>query len=462
MEYEVATENGVEGDGYWNGDGNEHLWATEDDYDQATSQGFRQPDGAWKGGTDYRDGYWNGDGNEHLWATEDDYDQATSQGFRQPDGAWKGGTDYRDGGQEERQSRSGSEPSQKKSKVSFPDALRNGMRSRNGPYNGEFIQGGSLGTPPASGNAVEGSSSAGGGSGGGRAKGTGRMFFKTKLCCKFKQGTCPYSSNCNFAHGMEELRKPPPNWQEIVAQQEEDRAERERRAENQIPCVSSSNGGGDMQRYHKTRLCKKFYTDEGCPYGDRCNFVHDDQRSRESVTISLGPTPSGGNGAGSANGNNGGNGSFQRPSNWKTRICNKWETTGHCPFGDKCHFAHGLAELQKYGGVLSDADATDTSGNLRSDSKQNGAASKVNVDPGSGSSSVTNAENSVVGSSTRSLGNLLNQRPGQRIMAKWKGPDRISRIYGDWIDDNEWEYLSKPSLQQFEKINVDEEIFNEV
>jgi hypothetical protein len=30
-----------------------------------------------------------------------------------------------------------------------------------------------------------------------------------------------------------------------------------------------------------------------------------------------------------------------RPLNWKTRLCNKWETTGQCPFGDKCHFAHG-------------------------------------------------------------------------------------------------------------------------
>jgi hypothetical protein len=33
----------------------------------------------------------------------------------------------------------------------------------------------------------------------------------------------------------------------------------------------------------------------------------------------------------------------QKPSNWKTRICNKWEMTGYCPFGSKCHFAHGAA-----------------------------------------------------------------------------------------------------------------------
>lgn len=32
---------------------------------------------------------------------------------------------------------------------------------------------------------------------------------------------------------------------------------------------------------------------------------------------------------------------------------------------------------------------------------------------------------------------ILVQRPGQRSHEKWKGPDKISRIYGDWIDDIE-------------------------
>lgn len=29
------------------------------------------------------------------------------------------------------------------------------------------------------------------------------------------------------------------------------------------------------------------------------------------------------------------------------------------------------------------------------------------------------------------------QRQGQRSMEKWKGPNKISKIYGDWIDDFE-------------------------
>ncbi|CAN6336734.1 unnamed protein product [Urochloa humidicola] len=30
----------------------------------------------------------------------------------------------------------------------------------------------------------------------------------------------------------------------------------------------------------------------------------------------------------------------------KTELCNKWEETGACPYGDRCQFAHGIAELR--------------------------------------------------------------------------------------------------------------------
>ncbi|CAK9173408.1 unnamed protein product [Ilex paraguariensis] len=173
-----------------------------------------------------------------------------------------------------------------------------------------------------------------------RSKAIGKMFFKTKLCCKFRAGTCPYITNCNFAHSIEELRRPPPNWQEIVAAHEEELPESiELREEFQIPSVGS-DFVGETQRSYKGRHCKKFYTDEGCPYGDSCAFLHDEHsRTRESVAISLGPGPGGGHGGG---GGGGGSGTTLKPSNWKTRICNKWELTGYCPFGSKCHFAHGV------------------------------------------------------------------------------------------------------------------------
>ncbi|WCJ25313.1 Zinc finger CCCH domain-containing protein 14 [Euphorbia peplus] len=31
---------------------------------------------------------------------------------------------------------------------------------------------------------------------------------------------------------------------------------------------------------------------------------------------------------------------------WKTELCNKWQETGECPYGENCQFAHGIKELR--------------------------------------------------------------------------------------------------------------------
>ncbi|KAE9607013.1 hypothetical protein Lal_00026365 [Lupinus albus] len=268
-----------------------------------------------------------------------------------------------------------------------------------------------------------------------RSKAIGKMFFKTKLCCKFRAGTCPYVTNCNFAHSIEELRRPPPNWQEIVAAHEDDRSVPPRE-EFQIPSLSGHSG--DTQRSYKGRHCKKFYTEEGCPYGDSCTFLHDENsRNRESVAISLGPGGyGGGGGGGGGSGGGGGTGSGSvtaaggggssnlKPSNWKTRICNKWELTGYCPFGNKCHFAHGAAELSQHGGFVEGESRDTASAGTPAD---NVAASVIPV---------AHSDVYHIGVPSQRP-SIAIQRPGQRAHKKWKGPDKISRIYGDWIDDIE-------------------------
>lgn len=274
------------------------------------------------------------------------------------------------------------------------------------------------------------------------SKSMGKMFFKTKLCGKFRAGVCPYITNCNFAHGMEELRRPPPNWQEIVAAQHNyDEAEPlppspPQREEHQIPILSLSEMRcGESQRSYKGRHCKKFYTEEGCPYGDSCTFLHDEQsRARESVAISLSPTVGGG-----GYGSSGANGPNQKPSNWKTRICNKWETTGSCPFGNKCHFAHGVAELHKYGGGLVE-EGGDSSSSVPPEPKQQGggppkATTDTMVAPAL-SAPATDVFHMGVGVPSQRP-SVVAPKPGQRPLQKWKGPDKISKIYGDWIDDLE-------------------------
>ncbi|XP_059640330.1 zinc finger CCCH domain-containing protein 12 [Cornus florida] len=349
-------------------------------------------------GNDVAENWMSGSMDQGVWATEDDY------------GVWNRETSVDttsnsnyDGRQS--QTRSGSEPPNKKSRNS---------------QSGDF---------PSS----------------NRSKAIGKMFFKTKLCCKFRAGTCPYVTNCNFAHSVEELRRPPPNWQEIVAAHEEDRGvTSEPREEFQIPALSSAGFSGDSQRSYKGRHCKKFYTEEGCPYGDNCTFLHDEQsKARESVAISLGPGTGGGYGGGSGSGggsggggSGGGGGSTLKPSNWKTRICNKWELTGYCPFGNKCHFAHGVGELHRYGGGLMETEAKDSS-SAPPDTKQGVAPSKTPADIVVASvTSVPHSDGYHIGVPSQRLSNVI-QRTGQRPHQKWKGPDKISRIYGDWIDDIE-------------------------
>lgn len=265
-----------------------------------------------------------------------------------------------------------------------------------------------------------------------RNSGTGSLFFKTKLCIKFKAGTCPYNSSCNFAHGMDELRKPPPGWEDMVGNQD-------------MGVVTGGSSAvpssADSLRFRRTRRCKKFYSEEGCPYGERCNFMHDDQaKARESNAISLGPTMSSTGG-----GNNGNNGS-ERPSNWKTRMCNKWEMTGHCPFGQKCNFAHGLTELQMYAGAVTDGDVKATLAGVPSESKQVARVVSKTVVDGGGSvyaSTVFVADVGLNANATtlRHRNTYTSSSKSQKqmkVLTNWKGPaDEISTIYGDWIEEDE-------------------------
>lgn len=188
-------------------------------------------------------------------------------------------------------------------------------------------------------------------------KGANNIFFKTRICTKFREGACRNGENCNYAHGMEDLRQPPPNWQELVGGgggvggREDERP-------------SGGTWDDDQKIIHRMKLCKKFYNGEECPYGDRCNFLHEEPskfrddlgRFRESSAISIGTTapqvsfgsgstqPEGGNR--SMNTNSGSDAlrlNVVKHGAWRTKLCVKFDTTGHCPFGDKCHFAHGQA-----------------------------------------------------------------------------------------------------------------------
>lgn len=62
---------------------------------------------------------------------------------------------------------------------------------------------------------------------------------KTELCNKWQQtGACPYGDNCQFAHGIDELR----------------------------PVIRHPR--------YKTEVCRMIVTGSTCPYGHRCHFRH--------------------------------------------------------------------------------------------------------------------------------------------------------------------------------------------
>ncbi|KAJ9163131.1 hypothetical protein P3X46_022833 [Hevea brasiliensis] len=253
-------------------------------------------------------------------------------------------------------------------------------------------------------------------------KGTTSIFFKTRMCAKFRTGNCRNGENCNFAHGMQDLRQPPPNWQELVGvgvRGEEDR--------------SAGNWDDDQRIIHKMKLCKKFYNGEECPYGESCNFLHEDpskfrddaRRSRESSAISIGTTGQPViHGIGRLNTtevnkpiNNAGSDATRanmKPVYWKTKLCTKWETTGQCPFGEKCHFAHGQAELQVPGG-------------------------RVEGEAGNAGSILTKPPpiigNHVSPIMTASVPNFIEEGQSKKCLLKWKRAKKINLIYGDWLDD---------------------------
>ncbi|KAI3690015.1 hypothetical protein L2E82_47989 [Cichorium intybus] len=175
----------------------------------------------------------------------------------------------------------------------------------------------------------------------------------------------------------------------------------------------SSNFMMENQRSCKDRHCKNFYTEMGGIYGDQCGFLHDEQsRIRDRNAIILSHGSSFGYGNSGANGNEGPpptNVDIKPPS-WRTKICNKWEMSGYCPFGSRCTFAHGVEELQRYGGGL-----------VVNEAKPNNQGLMLpNMIAPSGSS--------MAGASGS------RQLPGT-VGRPWKGPDKINRIYGDWIND---------------------------
>uniref|UniRef100_M1E095 Zinc finger (CCCH-type) family protein n=1 Tax=Solanum tuberosum TaxID=4113 RepID=M1E095_SOLTU len=88
------------------------------------------------------------------------------------------------------------------------------------------------------------------------SKGISHIFYKTRMCANFLKETCKNGENCTFAHGVEDLRVPPPNWQDLVR-------------------VKDRELNEDKEKMNRIKICKIFYEGEECPYGHKCKFHHE-------------------------------------------------------------------------------------------------------------------------------------------------------------------------------------------
>ncbi|XP_076938392.1 zinc finger CCCH domain-containing protein 39-like [Bidens hawaiensis] len=251
-------------------------------------------------------------------------------------------------------------------------------------------------------------------------RGTTHIFYKTRICQKFLEGNCRNGDGCTFAHGPNDLREPPPNWQELVKDNN-----------NNNNNGNNNNRGGnwndDQKIIHRMRICRKFVNGEECPYGEKCNFLHespakfkveagmDNGRARESSVINIqtavdyGKSKTEGGQDAFTTVKTDQDGSRVKTNFWKTQICGKWETTGHCIFADKCHFAHGLAELHNPAGHASGSVAA----------QMVNCPTTEPLATGSAATAVPVARKGI----GKGFLKLANRK--------------LSGIYGDWIGDDE-------------------------
>ena len=141
--------------------------------------------------------------------------------------------------------------------------------------------------------------------------------FKTTLCAKFvTNGTCPFGMTCNFAHGVQELRQA---------------AEQVQRLESN----SSQNAN------YKTTLCKKYTLGLYCPFAEKCQYAHGRGELRDKP-ITVAPSMM------TEDDKKKRIEKAKKMPGYKTKICQNYEKSGECEYGEICHYAHGHGRLHAF------------------------------------------------------------------------------------------------------------------
>nr|XP_043610303.1 zinc finger CCCH domain-containing protein 14-like [Erigeron canadensis] len=88
----------------------------------------------------------------------------------------------------------------------------------------------------------------------------------------------------------------------------------------------------------KTKPCMKYFSIDGCPFGENCHFLHFFPGGYNAVAQLMNLPPISTAQATTQNG---------PQAVLRSKLCNKYNTPEGCKFGDQCSFAHGEWELGK-------------------------------------------------------------------------------------------------------------------
>lgn len=152
--------------------------------------------------------------------------------------------------------------------------------------------------------------------------------FKTVVCRHWVIDLCMKMDDCEYLHELNQARMPECKWGEKC--QVPDCAFRHTKEEDRVQCA--------------------FYDAGFCRKGPVCRFRHLRRAPEELPEEVDWDTLLGSDvpkeridpetGAVHKTGQN---------DNYKLKMCKHWQRTDSCPFGDRCHFAHGFEELRQRG-----------------------------------------------------------------------------------------------------------------
>ena len=132
-----------------------------------------------------------------------------------------------------------------------------------------------------------------------QGQGSGNLFYKTRLCNKWRTGACPFGDKCTYAHGPGELRRVDMSQHHQVHQVQFQHQMPYGGiggmggiggGQPSIPTTATTTSSGTSYRqqqatqqqqhlnksqlYYKTRLCIRFMQSGYCVKGSECTFAH--------------------------------------------------------------------------------------------------------------------------------------------------------------------------------------------